>query len=279
MTQTHMAARFKAAPRQLIASVNTHHQLLLKLIWRDVVGRYRGSLIGLLWSFVTPLIMLAVYTFVFTYVFQARWNVGENEPRALFALVLFSGLMLHGLLAEVLNRSPSIIINNVNYVKKVVFPLELLPIVILGAALFHFAINVGVMLLAMLLMGMPLHATILLYPLVVLPLIPLTLGLGWGLAALGVFVRDIGQLTGIITTILLFLSPIFFPLDALPPLLQKLLVLNPLTIIIENARNVLLWGEMPNWGALMMYSVVSLVVFLVGFVGFQALRKGFADVL
>ncbi|HDZ49554.1 MAG TPA: ABC transporter permease [Halomonas sp.] len=274
-----MAARFKAAPRQLIASVNTHHQLLLKLIWRDVVGRYRGSLIGLLWSFVTPLIMLAVYTFVFTYVFQARWNVGEDEPRALFALVLFSGLMLHGLLAEVLNRSPSIIINNVNYVKKVVFPLELLPIVILGAALFHFAINVGVMLLAMLLMGMPLHSTILLYPLVVLPLIPLTLGLGWGLAALGVFVRDIGQLTGIITTILLFLSPIFFPLDALPPLLQKLLVLNPLTIIIENARNVLLWGEMPNWGALMMYSVVSLVVFLVGFVGFQALRKGFADVL
>lgn len=275
----HMAARFKTAPRQLIASVNTHHQLLLKLIWRDVVGRYRGSLIGLLWSFVTPLIMLAVYTFVFTYVFQARWNVGEDEPRALFALVLFSGLMLHGLLAEVLNRSPSIIINNVNYVKKVVFPLELLPIVILGAALFHFAINVGVMLLAMLLMGMPLHATILLYPLVVLPLVPLTLGLGWGLAALGVFVRDIGQLTGIITTILLFLSPIFFPLDALPPLLQKLLVLNPLTIIIENARNVLLWGEMPNWGALMMYSVVALSVFLVGFVGFQALRKGFADVL
>ncbi|NYT74324.1 ABC transporter permease [Halomonas sp. QX-2] len=274
-----MAARFKTAPRQLIASVNTHHQLLLKLIWRDVVGRYRGSLIGLLWSFVTPLIMLAVYTFVFTYVFQARWNVGEGEPRALFALVLFSGLMLHGLLAEVLNRSPSIIINNVNYVKKVVFPLELLPIVILGAALFHFAINVGVMLLAMLLMGMPLHATILLYPLVVLPLVPLTLGLGWGLAALGVFVRDIGQLIGIVTTILLFLSPIFFPLDALPPLLQKLLVLNPLTIIIENARNVLLWGEMPNWGALMIYSVVALAVFLVGFVGFQALRKGFADVL
>jgi lipopolysaccharide transport system permease protein len=274
-----MAARFKTAPRQLIASINTHHQLLLKLIWRDVVGRYRGSLIGLLWSFVTPLIMLAVYTFVFTYVFQARWNVGEGEPRALFALVLFSGLMLHGLLAEVLNRSPSIIINNVNYVKKVVFPLELLPIVILGAALFHFAINVGVMLLAMLLMGMPLHATILLYPLVVLPLVPLTLGLGWGLAALGVFVRDIGQLIGIVTTILLFLSPIFFPLDALPPLLQKLLVLNPLTIIIENARNVLLWGEMPNWGALMIYSVVALAVFLVGFVGFQALRKGFADVL
>lgn len=274
-----MAARFKTAPRQFIASVHTHHQLLVKLIWRDVVGRYRGSLIGLLWSFVTPLIMLAVYTFVFAYVFQARWNVGEGEPRALFALVLFSGLMLHGLLAEVLNRSPSIIINNVNYVKKVVFPLELLPIVILGAALFHFAINVGVMLLAMLLMGMPLHATILLYPLVVLPLMPLTLGIGWGLAALGVFVRDIGQLTGILTTILLFLSPIFFPLDALPPLLQKLLVLNPLTIIIENVRNVLLWGEMPNWWSLMLYSVVALSVCLVGFVGFQALRKGFADVL
>ena len=279
MTRSHMAARFKAAPRQLISSINTHHQLLTKLVWRDVVGRYRGSLIGLLWSFVTPLIMLAVYTFVFSFVFQARWNVGENEPRALFALVLFSGLMLHGLLAEVLNRAPSIIINNVNYVKKVVFPLELLPMVILGAALFHLVINFGVMLLAMLLMGMPLHATILLYPLVLLPLIPLTLGIGWGLAALGVFVRDIGQLTGILTTILLFLSPIFFPLEALPPMLQKLLVLNPLTIIIENARSVLLWGEMPNWWSLGLYTVVSVFICWVGYVGFQTLRKGFADVL
>jgi lipopolysaccharide transport system permease protein len=205
--------------------------------------------------------------------------VGENEPRALFALVLFSGLMMQGLLAEVLNRSPSIIINNVNYVKKVVFPLELLPVVILGAALFHFVINVGVMVMAMLLMGMPIHGTVLLYPLVVLPLVPLTLGIGWGLAALGVFVRDIGQLTGILTTLLLFLSPIFFPLDGLPPLLQKLLILNPLTIIIESARNVLLWGEMPNWWALIIYSGVALVVCLIGFVGFQALRKGFADVL
>lgn len=274
-----MAARFKSAPRQLIASIETHRQLLAKLVWRDVVGRYRGSLIGLLWSFVTPLVMLAVYTFVFSYVFKARWNIGENEPRALFALVLFSGLMLHGLLAEVLNRSPSIVVNNVNYVKKVVFPLELLPMVILGAAMFHFAINMLVMLLAMLLMGMPLHITIFLYPLVVLPLIPLTLGVGWGLAALGVFVRDIGQLTGILTTILLFLSPIFFPLDALPPLLQKLMFLNPLTIIIENSRNVLLWGEMPNWWELILYSVVALAVCLIGFVGFQALRKGFADVL
>ncbi len=263
----------------LMRSVIDNRQLLKRLVWRDVVGRYRGSLIGILWSFVNPLIMLAVYTFVFSYVFQARWSVGEGEPRSLFALVLFSGLMLHGLLAEVLNRSPVTIVSNVNYVKKVVFPLELLPVVVVGASIFHFAINFLVILLAIVFLGFPLHATLFLYPIVLLPLIPMILGIGWGLSAIGVYVRDVSQVTGILTTLLLFLSPIFFPLERLPELLQNMLLLNPLTVIVENARNVLLWGEMPQWSALLIYTLVSLLVAWLGYSIFRLLRKGFADVL
>ncbi|MCG7600471.1 ABC transporter permease [Halomonas sp. McH1-25] len=232
-----------------------------------------------MWSFVHPLVMLIIYTFVFSVVFKARWNIGEDEPRALFALVLFVGLMLHGLIAEILNRSPAAIINNVNYVKKIVFPLELLPVVILGGALFHLAISFGVLILVIALLGMPLHSSIFLFPVVLLPMLPLILGIGWGLAALGVFVRDIGQLMGIVTTMLLFLSPIFFPIEALPGPYQVVLRLNPLTLIIEQARGVLLWGEMPDWPWLALYMVLSLGVCWLGFAAFQKLRKGFADVL
>jgi len=159
---------------------------------REVVGRYKGSALGLAWSFFNPVFMLTVYTFVFSEVFKARWGVDGNESKTQFAVVLFVGMIVYGLFAEVLNRTPGLILSNVNYVKKVVFPLEILPVIALGVALFHSAISAGVLLAAFALFNGYLHWTAIFAPIVLLPLVILTLGLGWMLASLGVFLRDVG---------------------------------------------------------------------------------------
>jgi lipopolysaccharide transport system permease protein len=246
---------------------------------REVVGRYQGSALGLVWSFLNPVFMLAVYTFVFSVVFNARWGVGGEQSKTQFAVVLFVGMIVHSLLAEVLNRAPSLIFSNVNYVKKVVFPLEILPVVSMGATLFHSLISLCVLLIAFVLFNGYLHWTAVLIPLVVLPLVILTLGLAWMLASLGVFLRDVGQTIGIITTIMLFLAPVFYPVTALPEEMRPWIMANPLTFIIEQAREVLIWGRMPDWIGLGCYNAVALTITWAGFAWFQKTRKGFADVL
>jgi homopolymeric O-antigen transport system permease protein len=246
---------------------------------REVMGRYKGSIMGLAWSFFNPVFMLAVYTFVFSVIFKSRWGVGEEESKGMFAVVLFVGMIVHGLFAEVLNRAPSLILSNVNYVKKVVFPLEVLPVISMGAALFHSVISVGVLLTAFVLLKGYLHWTVVFFPLVLLPLVILTLGLGWILSSLGVFLRDLGQTIGIITTVLLFLSPVFYPSSALPKAYLNWLWLNPLTFFIEEARNVLIWGRTPDWGGWVMAYLTSLAIAWLGFAWFQKTRKGFADVM
>jgi len=246
---------------------------------REVMGRYKGSIMGLAWSFFNPVFMLAVYTFVFSVIFKSRWGVGEEESKGMFAVVLFVGMIVHGLFAEVLNRAPSLILSNVNYVKKVVFPLEVLPVISMGAALFHSVISVGVLLTAFVLIKGYLHWTVVFFPLVLLPLVIFTLGLGWMLSSLGVFLRDLGQTIGIITTVLLFLSPVFYPSSALPKAYLNWLWLNPLTFFIEEARNVLIWGRTPDWGGWVMAYLTSLAIAWLGFAWFQKTRKGFADVM
>lgn len=192
----------------LARSLWRNRQLIGRMGYREIVGRYQGSVMGLLWSVLNPILMLAIYTFVFSVVFQARWGeVGES--RGQFAVVLFAGLIVHGLFAEVLNRSPQLVLSNVNYVKKVVFPLEILPVVQLMAAGFHALISVLVLLGAQWIIHGSVPATALLLPLVAFPLLLLTLGCAWVLASLGVFVRDVGQLVVFATTVLLFLSPVF----------------------------------------------------------------------
>jgi lipopolysaccharide transport system permease protein len=226
--------------------------------------------------------MLSVYTFVFSVVFKSRWGIsppGTEESKTMFAIMLFTGLIVHGVFAEVINRSPSVVTSNVNYVKKVVFPLEILPIITLGAALFHASISLAVLMLAyMAFQGLP-HATALLVPLVMLPLVILTLGLAWILASLGVYLQDVGQTTGIITTIMLFLSPVFFPVHTLPERYQSLILLNPLSFIIEQMREILVWGRTPDYMGLGIYFVCAVVVAATGFAWFQKTRSGFADVL
>lgn len=256
-----------------------HRKLILQMVRREVIGRYRGSFLGLAWSFFYPILMLAVYTFVFSVVFKARWGIGDDEGKTQFALVLFSGLIIYNLFAETANRAPQLILTNVNFVKRVVFPLEILPVVIIGAGLFQSFVSLLVLLAALFALNGFLHWTILFSPIVFLPIVVLTLGFTWMLASLGVFLRDVGQIIGIVTTIMLFVSPIFYPISALPERLQPWLMLNPLTFIIEQARAVLIFGHAPNWIGLLLYSAIAMSIAWLGFAWFQKTRKGFADVL
>lgn len=256
-----------------------NRQLIVQMTKREVLGRYKGSAMGLAWSFFNPVLMLTVYTFVFSVIFKSRWGVDSEESKAQFAVVLFVGMIVHGLFAEVLNRAPSLILSNANYVKKVVFPLEILPVISMGAALFHGLISLAVLLMAFAIFNSYVHWTAIFTPLVLLPLIILTLGLGWILASLGVFLRDVGQTIGIITTVMMFLAPVFFPVTALPEEFRPWLLANPLTFIIEQAREVLIWGRQPDWIGLGIYTLTATIIAWIGYAWFQKTRKGFADVL
>ena len=269
---------FSISPKEMVGSFWRHRNLIKSLVQREVVGRYRGSVMGILWSFFNPVFMLLVYTFVFSVVFKARWGT-DSESKTEFALVLFAGLIVFNLFSECINRAPSLILGNANYVKKVVFPLEIISWVTLGSALFHACVSLGVWLIAYtIFIGVP-HLTVFLFPLVVLPLLLLIIGATWGLSSLGVYLRDVSQFTGILTTVLMFLSPIFYPVESLPQEYRNLLFLNPLTPAIEQVRSVLFWGAAPDLTALSIYFLITLVFAWLGFAWFQKTRKGFADVL
>lgn len=251
------------------------------MVRRDVVGRYRGSAMGLLWSFLHPVFMLTVYTFVFSVVFKSRWgtDASQEESRTLFAMLLFAGMIVHGLFADVLNRAPGLILSNANYVKKVVFPIEILPVVTMGSALFHAMVSLLVLIAAYLFLDGVIHWTIIFVPLVFVPLVLFVQGVAWFLASIGVYLRDVGQTIAIFTMMMLFLSPIFYPITALPLDFRPWLLANPLTFIIEQTRSVLILGNMPDWQGLGLYMVAASLVCWVGYFWFQKTRKGFADVL
>jgi lipopolysaccharide transport system permease protein len=269
---------FPASVAELFLSQWRNRRLIIQLIKRDVLGRYRGSLLGLTWSVVNPLLMLAVYTFVFSVVFKARWGVAGDD-KVNFAIIIFAGLIVHGLFAECINRAPNLIVSYPNYVKKVVFPLEILPSVALGSALFHAGVSLAVLLIAQLILTQRLPWTVIMFPIVLLPLLLSTAGFAWLLSALGVYVRDIGQTTGILTTVLMFLSPLFYPLSALPEQYRMWLYLNPLTFIIEEGRDVLIFGRLPDWAGWGLALVAGMLISAAGFWWFQKTRKGFADVI
>ena len=270
--------KYRISPLWIISSLISHRELLWAMIKREVVGRYRGSVMGILWSFLHPVLMLAVYTFVFSVIFKARWG-GGDESKTEFAVVLFAGMIVYSLFAECINRAPTLVISNANYVKKVVFPLEILPWVSLGSALFHMVISLAVWLVFYAMVNLSVNWTVLFLPLVLFPLVMFTMGLSWFLASLGVYLRDVVQAVGIFTTILMFLSPIFFPASSLPIEYRPLIYANPLTFIIEQARDVLVWGKLPDWPLLATYAMAGVIVAWLGFAWFQKTRRGFADVI
>lgn len=263
----------------LAASVARNRHLIWQLTKREVIGRYRGSMFGLLWSLFNPLLMLAVYTFVFGIVFKAKWGAGGSESNLDFAMMLFAGMIVFSIFGECMNRSPSLILSNPNFVKKIVFPLEVMPIVLLLSSLFHFVVSLTVLFGMLIATRGAIPWTALLLPVVLFPLMALCLGAGWFLSSLGVYVRDINQAMGVLVTALMFLSPIFFPSSAVPETLRALISLNPLSFPIEQARELLMWSRMPNWIGLLVYGLVSVVIMQLGYWWFQRTRNGLADVM
>jgi len=270
---------FSVSPREMVGSLLRHRGLIKALIQREVVGRYRGSVMGILWSFFNPLLMLVIYTFVFSVVFKSRWGSNGTDSKSDFAVILFVGMIAHGLFAECVNRAPSLILSNVNYVKKVIFPLEVLPWVAFGSAVFHSLISLGVLLLVQLVLAHQLVWTAVLFPFVLLPLVFITMGFSWFLASLGVYVRDIGQMMGMFTSVLFFLSPIVYPVSSLPKKYQVWMQFNPLAFTIEEGRNTLIFGKVPDLLQWALMLLAGLVIAFAGFAWFQKTRKGFADVL
>lgn len=252
--------------------------LIYQLTKREVIGRYKGSMLGILWSFVNPLLMLSVYTLFFSVILKVRWG-GQPQSRSEFAMLLFIGLILHGFIAECINRAPGLVTGNVNYVKKVVFPIGILPIVSCCSALFHWFISLLVLALALLVLDHGISPTFPLILVVMIPLVLYALGISWVLASLGVYLRDVNQVVGVFSQVLLFVSPVFFPITNIPEQYRAVFLANPLTTIIEQARQVVIFGAMPDFMVLAAQAGIALVFCLLGLLFFRKTRRGFADVL
>jgi lipopolysaccharide transport system permease protein len=272
------AAPDRGLAPEFLASAWRHRELVWQLTRREVLGRYRGTILGLLWTLVHPLFMVGIYTFVFREVFRARWQE-ESGGAGEFALVLFAGLIVFSLLSECINRAPLLIVGNPSFVKRVVFPLEVLPWTVLGSALFHAAVSFALLVVLWLLTRGSLPWTALALPLPLLPLAFLTLGLSWFLAACGTYLRDTAQTVGLLTVALLFLSPVFYPVSALPEGVRPYLWLNPLTFAIEEVRGLLFFGRLPSWRGLAGQTILGLAAAWLGWWCFEKARPGFADVL
>jgi lipopolysaccharide transport system permease protein len=266
-------------PATLLRTLHAHRELIQRLTWRNVVGRYRGSTLGVAWSFLLPLLMLTIYTFVFGVVLKARFGGRAETSMVGFALTLYAGLVVYTAFSETLAMAPLLISGNPNYVKKVVFPLEILPLCTLGAAFFHMLVGTLILLVCSLAFTGHVSATLYWFPLVVLPLAMLTLGLSWILASLGVYLRDIGQFISVVLQVLMFLSPVFYSLEQVPAGFRAAMQLNPLTVIVQSARQTLLDGAQPDWRALLMLTAGAAVLMQLGYVWFMKTKRGFADVL
>jgi lipopolysaccharide transport system permease protein len=262
-----------------VANFWRHRHLIAQLIRRDVVGRYRGSFLGVFWSLFNPLLSLGVYTFAFGVVFKTRWAGSQTGGLLEFSVMLFAGLIVFAIFSECVTRAPSVVLANPNFVKKIVFPLEVLPMMLLGSAVFHATASLLVLIVGIAIVYGSVPWTVVLFPIVLLPIAFLCLGLGWILASLGVFVRDIAQAIGVLTSALLFLSPIFFPLSALPSSIRPWVALNPLAFPIEQAREVLVLGQLPNWTGVVIYSVGGVLIAGAGYWWFQRTKRAFADVI
>lgn len=259
-----------------------HRQLIRQLTRREIALRYRGSVLGLLWSFIVPLAMLTIYTVVFGVILgpkHATEATDDLQKNLEFAMHLFCGMVVFSLFAETVGQAPAVLTGSVSYVKRIVFPLEILVVIKLGAALVHTLISFVILLLGLAVIFGGLQPTLLLMPLVLLPLILLTLGLAWFLASVGVYVRDMTHAIGVIVQMLFFATPIFYPITAVPEVLHPLMYTNPLTTVVENARQVCIHGDWPQWHLLLVVTLVGLAVAQLGYAWFVKTKRGFADVL
>ena len=262
-----------------VTSLTNHRELWWRLSEREVIGRYRGSVLGWGWSLLTPLMMLGVYTFVFSTVFKARWGDLDQTGSLGFAINLFAGLITYNIFAECATQAPALILGNRNYVTKVIFPLEILSAVSISTALFHACTSTLVLLIFELIAWQKVPVTVLAIPLVWLPFLLGCLAMSWLVSALGVFLRDLSQVVGVAVSMLMFMSAVFYPLSALPAGLQTLLSMNPLVIVIEQSRRVLVQGAAPSLLYVVLGTVLMLALCEISYRLFNKARRGFADVL
>lgn len=267
-------------PLKMAASLWSRRELTRQFIVREIQGRYKGSYLGVLWAIINPLLMLAVFTFVFRYLFRARWE-GAHQGVMDYALNLYSGMIAFNIFSESVIKSPTLITSNPNYVKKVVFPLEVLPLSLIGSALFHGLLSLGILLLVSAIAQSFPHWTLILLPLVCLPLVFLTAGVAWALAALGVFLRDIGHVVAVLVQLLFYLTPIVYPMSMLKnaPLAYHLMQFNLMAIVVENFRRVVNDGSPPLWGQLSLATLACLFIAVAGYAGFISIKRAFADVI
>ncbi len=260
-----------------LRALYSYRNLILQLVKRDISSRYQGSFFGIGWSLIFPLLTLAVYGFVFGIVLQPRWPNVEGPIQ--FTLILFSGLLIFNFFSECVSRAPLLLVSNANFVKKVVFPIEVLIWVPIATALFHLGLGLLAWFVLNLVVGGDISWSLLFFPLTIAPLIFLVAGLSWFLCALGVFVRDVAQVIGVSMQLLLYLAPIIYPREVLPDGMRWLMLLNPLTIPVEQFRNAVNFGVAIDWHAILLFWVASLVVCRLGVLFFEKSRRGFADVV
>lgn len=265
-------------PLRILAHLARHRHLTLQLTRRELAARYRGSLLGTVWALLVPLSTLAVYTFVFSVVFRARWGAAD-EGRGVFALTLFAGLIPFNVFSEVVSTSPVVVLGNPGYVKRVVFPLEVLPLVRFLCALFQGLVSAGVLVLGLVVLRGHVPATIALMLVAWIPLMLMAVASAYFLAALGVFIRDIGQAVIVVLPFLFFLSPIIYPIDAVPAPLRPFINLNPIAHVVEDCRRTAIFGVAPDWHWFVRTLVLGTILALAGFLFFMKSKRAFHDAL
>lgn len=262
----------------MIKTIKNNQYLLWQLVKKDIEQRYKGSVLGVLWTIIVPILMLIIYTFIFSEIFQAKWSMDTSDKYE-FALVLFCGLTAFNMVSEVMNRSANLIASNTNYVKKVIFPLELLPVVITLSALFNCVISYLILIVAKLVLYHNVSATLYQSILAFIPLIVISIGVGYILSAIAVYLKDVGNIVSVLVMVLMYMSPVFFPLTSVPEKYKGICMVNPMTYIIENFRNTMIYGVNLNWNFLLISIVIAVVIYALGYVVFMRTKEGFADVL
>ncbi len=266
-------------PWRIAAHLIRYWSLIWQFSKREVLARYRGSYLGVLGSLVRPMAMFAVYAVVFGCIFQSKLGHGPDESKFDFALALFCGLVVYDFVAECIGRAPMLVLANPNYVTRVVFPLEILCVSTVGAALAQLVISLVPLLAGLLLAHGAIPLTALYLPVILLPLILICLGAGWFLAGLGVFVRDISTLVPVFLSIMMFASAIFYSLSKVPVEYLPLFLLNPLAVAVDQARNAVLWGIAPACPHYLLMLAIGLVVLAGGYAFFMRTKRAFADVM
>jgi lipopolysaccharide transport system permease protein len=265
------------SPTAYVRTVVRHRELIARLVGREFAVRFRGSFLGVLWAIMTPVLTVIVYAFVFGIVFNSKW--GDATSKSNFVSILMLGIIVHGIFAEAIGRAPSLILGHVNYVKKVIFPLEVLPVMAVVGVLMNATIGLFIVVALNLIVSHEVQPTIVFLPLILLPYLVLITGFVLFLSSIGVYLRDLSHLVGFFVTVSLFMTPIFYPISAVPEPYRQFLYLNPLTFTVEAARAVTLFGAMPNWTGLAIYSGIALICAWIGLYWFQRARNGFADVI